>query len=194
MKKYIAFTAFLIGLSFFSKAQLTDPEIHALKGGRVKPDSSYIYALPFSPKSKFLLIQAYNSKMSHAGELSLDFKMKQGSKICAARDGMVESIKEDSDKGGLKSEFMNDGNHIVIRHSDGSMAMYWHLKKEGVIVKQGDNVLKGQHIGYSGNTGYTAFPHLHFQVQDANGRDIATRFYTRKGVKYLRPGKWYKAL
>ena len=194
MKIYIAFTAFLIGISFFSAAQLTDPEIRALKAGRVKPDSSYIYSLPFSNKSKFLLIQAYNSKMSHTGELSLDFKMKTGSKICAARDGVVENVKEDSDKGGLKSEFLNDGNHIIIRHADGSMAMYWHLEKDGVIVNPGEKVVQGQHIGYSGNTGYTAFPHLHFQVQDASGRDIGTRFYTKKGVKYLRPGKWYKTL
>ena len=119
--------------------------------------------------------------------------MKPGRKICAAREGIVESIKEDSDVGGLKNEYMNQGNHIIIRHSDGSMAMYWHLKKDGVQVSAGDSVSKGQHIGYSGNTGYSAFPHLHFQVQDAQGRDIATRFSTKKGVKYLRPAKWYRS-
>lgn len=192
MKKAIACIFCIINLSFFAQAQLSDTEIYALKGGRVKPDTSYIYSLPFSPRSKFLLIQAYNSKMSHAGELSLDFKMKKGSKICAAREGIVIAIKEDSDVGGLKSEYMNDGNHIIIRHIDGSTAMYWHLQKNAVLVNEGDTVAKGQHIGYSGNTGYSAFPHLHFQVQDKNGRDIATRFRTKKGVKYLRPGKWYR--
>ncbi|MFT3979380.1 MAG: M23 family metallopeptidase [Ferruginibacter sp.] len=175
-------------------AQLTDSEIRDLKAGRVKPDSSYIYSLPFSEGSKFLLIQAYNSKMSHTNELSLDFKMKPGRKICAAREGVVIAVKEDSDRGGLKNEYMSDGNHIIIRHADGSTAMYWHLRQNGVLVKEGDTVQKGQHIGYSGNTGYSAFPHLHFQVQDAQGRDIATRFYTRKGVRYLRPGKWYRKI
>lgn len=194
MKKSIALLFCLITLSNVIKAQLTDSEIYDLKAGKVKPDTSYIYALPYSPNSKFLLIQAYNSKMSHAGELSLDFKMKPGSKICAAREGIVESIKEDSDRGGLKSEYMNDGNHIIIRHADGSIAMYWHLKKDGVLVNAGDTIKKGQHIGFSGNTGYSAFPHLHFQVQDKNGKDIPTRFYTKKGVKYLRPGKWHKAV
>ena len=181
-------------LSFSAGAQLTDREIRDLKGGRVKPDFSPVYHLPFSTGSKFLLIQAYNSKMSHKNELSLDFKMKKGSKVCAARDGVVTAIKKDSDVGGLKDEYLSQGNHIIITHSDGSEAMYWHLKKDGVLVNVGDTVKLGQHIGYSGNTGYTAFPHLHFQVQDKNGNDIATRFLTKKGIIYLRPGKWYRAI
>jgi len=178
----------------FCSAQLTDQDIRTLKGGRVKPDNSYVYRLPFSIGSKFLLIQGYNSKMSHKNELSLDFKMKKGSKVCAARDGVVQEMREDSDLGGLNSKYLNEGNYIIVRHSDGSVAMYWHLKKDGALVNLGDTVVMGQHIGYSGNTGYTAFPHLHFQVQDKNGNDIATRFSTKRGVIYLRPGKWYKAV
>lgn len=173
-------------------AQLPDSQIRDLKSGKVKPDNSHIYNLPFAKGSKFLLIQAYNSKMSHQNELSLDFKMRKGSKICAARGGIVTAIKKDSDVGGLKEEYYSQGNHIIIKHNDGSTAMYWHLQYNGVLVNVGDTVQQGQHIGYSGNTGYSAFPHLHFQVQNVEGRDIATRFYTKKGVIYLRPGKWYK--
>ena len=69
--------------------------------------------------------------MSHKNELSLDFKMHKGSKICAARDGIVTAIKKDSDAGGLKDEYLSQGNHIIIQHSDGSTAMYWHLQKDG---------------------------------------------------------------
>jgi murein DD-endopeptidase MepM/ murein hydrolase activator NlpD len=191
--KWLLFLWFL-HFAFDTRAQLTDAEIYRLKSGRVKPDTSYIYQLPYSPGSRFLLIQAYNSKMSHTGELSLDFKMKQGSRVCAAREGIVEAAKKDSYVGGLKEEYLNQGNHIIIRHSDGSVAMYWHLQKDGVLVKVGDTVTRGQHIGYSGNTGYTAFPHLHFQVQDSQGRDIASRFATKKGIRYLRPAKYYKAI
>jgi murein DD-endopeptidase MepM/ murein hydrolase activator NlpD len=191
--KYIFILAGIF-LSMFTKAQLTDGEIRNLKGGRIKQDKSYIYFLPYAKGSRFLLIQAYNSKFSHEKELSLDFKMKQGSKICAAREGVVTAIKEDSDVGGLKDEYYNQGNHIIIEHSDGSVAMYWHLKKDGVLVNVGDTIQKGQHIGYSGNTGYTAFAHLHFQVQNKEGGDIATRFYTRRGIKYLRPGRFYKGV
>ena len=193
--KYPSLLLFIaIFIPTISIAQLTDQQIRNLKGGRAQPDTSYIYTLPYPAGNEFLLIQAYNSKMSHAGELSLDFKMKAGSKICAAREGVVETIKEDSDKGGLKAEFMNDGNHIIVRHADGSVAMYWHLKKDGVLVNVGDSITMGQHIGYSGNTGYSAFPHLHFQVQDKSGNDLPTRFRTKKGIKYLRPGKWHQAV
>jgi murein DD-endopeptidase MepM/ murein hydrolase activator NlpD len=180
--------------SLYSVAQLTNREIYDLKGGRVKPDNSYVYSLPFAKGSKFLLIQAYNSSMSHKNEISLDFKMKAGSKVCAARGGVVTVVEEGNDKGGLKDEYLSKGNHIIITHNDGSQAMYWHLQKDGALANEGDTVLQGQHIGYSGNTGYTAFPHLHFQVYDAAGKNIATRFYTRKGIIYLRPGKYYKRI
>lgn len=189
----LLFAAVISLMCFTTNAQLTDGEIKKLKGGRVKIDNSYVYNLPYQAGSKFLLIQAYNSSFSHKSELSLDFKMKEGSKICSARNGIVTAIKEDSDEGGTKDEFYDKGNHIIITHEDGSVAMYWHLKKEGVVINAGDTVIQGQLIGFSGNTGYSAFPHLHFQVQNKNGNDIATRFYTEKGIKYLRPGRRYKA-
>lgn len=187
-------TASFLCSSFFSFSQLSDAEIRDLKAGRVNPDKSHVYSLPFAKGSRFLLVQAYNSKMSHTNEISLDFKMKPGSRICAARGGVVTAVKEDSDQGGLKDEYLSKGNHVIIKHNDGSEAMYWHLQKEGVLVNVGDTVLQAGLIGYSGNTGYTAFPHLHFQVYDKDGKNIATRFYTKKGIGYLRPGKWYKRI
>jgi hypothetical protein len=41
------------------------------------------------PGKKFFLAQTANSYMSHKAELSLDFKMKKGSQICAAREGII---------------------------------------------------------------------------------------------------------
>lgn len=197
MKAFFPTLLFLF-LVMGTKAQLTPTQIHALKGGRVNPDRSFVYALPYQPGKKFMLIQGWQSSYSHKGEIALDFKMKKGSSVHAARDGVVESVMEDSDKGGLSPEYLALGNHISIRHSDGSVAHYWHLQKDGALVKEGDTVKIGQAIGLSGNTGYTAFPHLHFEVvgADENGqyRQVPIRFQTRKGIKYLRPGRWYKAV
>ena len=172
--------------------------IHDLKSGKFVDDSSYIYSLPFNNNKKVFLIQAYDSKMSHKGEFALDFKIKKKTKICAARNGVVIAAREDSEKGGLKPENMSDGNYISIQHSDGSVAHYWHLIKDGVLINVGDTITKGQVIGLSGNTGYSAFPHLHFEVVGNDGtgkiKQLPTRFYTNKGTVYLRPGKFYKAL
>lgn len=170
--------------------------IRELKAGKFIDDSSYIYELPFAPGKKVWLVQAYESSLSHKGERALDFKIKKGTAIHAAREGVVESLREDSKEGGLKTENLSDGNYVSIRHNDGSVAHYWHLDFEGVLVNRGDTVKKGQQIGLSGNTGYSAFPHLHFEVQgyDSRGnfKQLATRFRTTRGIKYLRPAKFYR--
>jgi murein DD-endopeptidase MepM/ murein hydrolase activator NlpD len=83
----------------------------------------------------------------------------------------------------------------VIQHGDNSRSGYWHLKKDGAVVNVGDTVKQGQVIGFSGKTGYAAIPHLHFIVwrnNRGNWQQIATRFQTSKGIKYLKPWKWYR--
>lgn len=186
---------FLILLPVLAQTQ-GQYSIRDLKDGKNKKDSSFIYDLPFEHKKKVFLIQAYESMFSHKGERALDFKVKTGTKICAARSGVIMALRKDSDKGGLKQEHLSDGNFIMIKHNDGSVAHYWHLQKDGVLVDMGDSVKTGQLIGLSGNTGFSAFPHLHFEVQgyDAAGNyvQLPTRFYSQKGINYLRPGKYYR--
>jgi murein DD-endopeptidase MepM/ murein hydrolase activator NlpD len=166
-----------------------------LKDGKFSADSSYVYALPFEYGRSHFLVQGYDSKLSHRGEVALDFKMRKGSWVCAMRDGVVMEVKEDSNRGGLKRRHFSDGNYILVIHNDSSYAWYFHLAKEGAIVSVGELVTKGQHIGFSGNTGYSAFPHLHVEVvvHDGGGfKQIPMRFQLRGGVYYLRPGNFYR--
>lgn len=197
MRACFSITLLLFSCVCFSQTQ-DDYTIRDLKGGKFVTDNTPVYLLPFEKGKKVFLIQAYESKMSHKGERALDFKVKKKTKICAARDGVVIAAREDSDKGGLKPENLSDGNYISIRHADGSVAHYWHLIKDGVFVNEGDTVKAGQLIGQTGNTGYSAFPHLHFEVigNDASGnyKQLATRFKTKKGIKYLRPAKFYRSV
>jgi murein DD-endopeptidase MepM/ murein hydrolase activator NlpD len=160
------------------------------------PDTSYIYRLPFETGKKVFLIQGYESAFSHKNYKALDFKVKINTPVHAARSGVVTAVRGDSDEGGLKRENLADGNYIFVQHDDGSQAQYWHFRLNGILVKTGDVITAGQLIGYSGNTGYSAFPHLHFEVSgtdmDGHYKSLPTRFYTEKDVVYLRPGRFYK--
>lgn len=170
-------------------------EFRDLQKGKIKDDTSYVYSLPYEKGRSFFILQGYFSRLTHKNRAALDFKMRRGTKILAARGGVVLRVKEDGDKGGLKPEDRQHGNHVVIQHEDGSRAAYWHLQKDGAVVNIGDTVSTGQWIGISGKTGFTAMPHLHFMVWKStpNGwEQIATRFHTKKGPRYLRPFHFYR--
>jgi murein DD-endopeptidase MepM/ murein hydrolase activator NlpD len=171
--------------------------VKLLQKGKLRDDTSYVYDLPFEKGKKYFLVQGYFSHLSHKERAALDFRMKRGTKICAARDGVVVRVKEDGDRGGWNSKYRQYGNNIVIQHEDGSRAGYWHLQKDGALVNVGDTVTKGQVIALSGKTGYAFLPHLHFLVWtfDNNNRwqQVPTRFRTSKGIKYLRSWKKYKS-
>lgn len=171
-------------------------QIKGLQKGIIKDDTSYVYSLPYEEGRSFLIVQGYYGIFSHQNRAALDFKMKRGTKVCAARGGVVIRIKEDSDRGGTNKKYRSDGNNIVIQHEDGSRAGYWHLRKNGALVNAGDTVRQGQVIGLSGKTGYAAAPHLHFLVwtydEVRKWRPVATRFQTAKGIIYLRAWRWYR--
>ncbi len=130
--------------------------------------SKIIYTLPV-PKEKITKTDVTHSP-AHQGNLSnsIDFIVPEGTEIYAAADGVVIEIKDDSNVGGEGVEFWNEGNYIKIEH-DGETTLYEHLKFKGVAVKLNERVGQHQLIGYSGNTGYSDMPHLHFEVQKRFG-------------------------
>lgn len=170
-------------------------EVKQLQKGVIKDDTSYVYALPYEEEKSFRVIQGYFSRFTHKERAALDFNMKRGTNITAAREGVVVRVKEDGTKGGLKSKYRSHGNNIVIQHPDGSRSGYWHLQHNGALVNVGDTVKKGQVIALSGKTGYAMVPHLHFLVWRSGGgqwQQIPTRFQTSKGIRYLRSWKKYR--
>ena len=154
-------------------------EVKLLQKGKIKEDTSFVYTLPYEDGSAYRVIQGYYSKFTHRNRVALDFKMKTGTKIFAVRDGIIVRAQENNNKGGWKPKFRQYANFLVIEHDDGTRAGYWHLQQNGIVGKIGDKVKQGQLIGYSGNTGYTFLPHLHFMVwTNRNGQwqQIPTRF------------------
>ena len=155
---------------------------------------SYVYELPFAKNASFRVVQGYGGKFSHKNKAALDFAMPVGTPVHAARGGEIFSYKDDSDAGGPFSKYSRKANYIMIRHDDGSYGCYWHLQKDGVVVKKG-KVKKGQLIGYSGNTGFVLRPHLHFAVKKVLNYEmnsfIQTRFHTSEGIQILDAGSSY---
>lgn len=163
-------------------------------------DDRQLYSLPFKSGETYSVIQGYGGFFSHKDEnfYALDFDMPVGSAVCASRDGIVVDLKNDSDISGSSKEYADDGNYIVIEHSDKTLGEYWHLKKNGTFVDIGQVVKAGMPIGLSGNTGFSSGPHLHFAVTSpVNGQSFKsykTRFMTSSGiVDELIEGQRYSA-
>lgn len=184
------FSVIILGLftgCYVSKNPVKQEAIR-LKHGQAGVDTSYVYALPYEAGKSFRVIQGYFSQFTHKERAALDFNMKTGTAIMAAREGVVMRVKKDGKRGGLKDKYRSQGNHIIIQHDDGSRAGYWHLQYDGIKVEVGDTVSRGQLLGYSGKTGYAIIPHLHFLVwrnRDNQWQPVPTRFNTSSGIRYL---------
>jgi murein DD-endopeptidase MepM/ murein hydrolase activator NlpD len=182
---------------FFSSCALVQNNNYMARADVLMGDHNVVYSLPFEKGKKVFVVQGYESMFSHKGDYAIDFKVAQGTKIVAARDGVVFFARENNTTGGVSKKYVGKGNGITIKHSDGTYAHYWHLQYNGALVAVGDSVQQGQVIGLSGSTGFSAFPHLHFEVtrQSRISRDdFPVLFLTQKGAKFLQPLRWYKAL
>jgi murein DD-endopeptidase MepM/ murein hydrolase activator NlpD len=129
-------------------------------------DNSYIYSLPYERGNSHKILQSFDGKFSHSdgSRYAVDFSMPEGTPVHASRGGTVVGVREHNNTGGPSKDLEGLANHVIIRHQDGTIGEYEHLKKDGAAVEIGDSVNKGQLIGYSGNTGFSTAPHLHFGV------------------------------
>ncbi|WP_169337032.1 M23 family metallopeptidase [Algicola sagamiensis] len=147
------------------------------------------YDLPFPVTAPVKVSQSCYGRFSHnrpGSKHAVDFQLEQGTPVIAARSGVVIELKDNSDKGGPHPKYRPHANYILIMHDDGTYAGYFHLKKGGSKVKRGRYVNQGEVIGYSGNTGYSSGPHLHFVVRKASIKNLTEsvkiKFETKDGI------------
>jgi murein DD-endopeptidase MepM/ murein hydrolase activator NlpD len=160
-----------------------------LGGRRSSASNDADYAMPFK-SGRYVVMQGPRGSYSHfAGsesENAVDWTVPEGTVVCAAREGRVVGVREDSTVGGPDRKLRPLANYVIIKHADGTFADYVHLKPGGALVKMGDEVTVGQPIGLSGQTGFTSAPHLHFSVfQAIDGKKKLTlpfRLKTDRGV------------
>ncbi|MGH8050010.1 MAG: M23 family metallopeptidase [Arenimonas sp.] len=154
------------------------PMIRDLRSLRIPGDPHAIpdevtYSLPIDENSRWELGQEFNGEYSHHDEqnrYAVDFIVPIGTPVLAARPGVVMETIANYEGGGQNAKrYAARANFIRILHDDGSMALYAHLKENGILVNTGQRVGLGEPIGYSGNTGFSSGPHLHFALQINTG-------------------------
>lgn len=106
--------------------------------------------------------QIYSGK----GHTGVDFRASIGTPVKASLSGKVSGVANTDIVRGCYSY----GKWVMISHPNGLSTLYAHLSLQTVSI--GQEVNTGQIIGYSGNTGYTTGPHLHFGVYATEGVQI----------------------
>lgn len=99
----------------------------------------------------------YHTQRMHTG---LDFTATTGTNVLATGNGVVEKIER---------KMWGYGNCVVINHGYGYKTRYAHLNDFNV--KEGQQVTRGQIIGFVGSTGKSTAPHLHYEVEK-NGKKV----------------------
>ena len=170
-RAFAGMTAFVAGMTVFFA-------VHA----------EVLYRVPWADNLTFTISQApgevVTTHIAARNREAVDFGMPEGTSVLAARAGVV--IQTEARFGASKDEepVTHEGNFARVRHEDGTIATYAHLKNRGVAVAAGEKVETGALIGYSGATGDTNGAQLHFGVsrwqETPDGRfevSVPVRFY-----------------
>ena len=115
---------------------------------------SYFFQVPITYQrisSEFTKKRWHPVLKRFRAHLGTDFAAPKGRTIFAAGDGRIEFA-------GIKGGY---GKTIIINHGNGYKTLYAHQNGFAKGIKQGQNIKKGEHIGYVGNTGLSSGPHLH---------------------------------
>ena len=143
MRRLTALTASIfltmVALLTFNLYAQNPPSIHPLGEGTKVTSHFGMRTHPILKKKAF-----------HKG---IDFKAAEGTPIYATADGHVKAVIE-GDTG--------HGNHVIIQHDEEYKTVYANLSE--FVVSAGTKVKKGQLIAYSGNSGASTAPHLHYEV------------------------------
>lgn len=136
------------------------------------------FHLPWPAGERFRVTQGNGGSSTHMELYAWDFPMPVGSPVLAAAAGVVVDLRDRvAGSSGVDQGESQAENFVAIDHGGGLKSIYAHLDFQGVAVNIGQLVPAGQVIGYSGNTGFSTAPHLHYEVRDALDQSVSTGFF-----------------
>ncbi|GEM_PF-5595753 len=121
----------------------------------------------------------------------IDFRLPIGTAVFAALDGIVEvAIDHFEDNGRTEHEFFRKCNYLILKHPYNEYSVYAHLQQGSIAARVGEHVRKNQQIGVVGLSGFTSYPHLHFEVYKKNEEfgdpTLLVQFEFRKRIFTMR--------
>ena len=106
----------------------------------------------FGDSRLFRYIDNTTDSTVHAG---IDFGVPTGTQVWSCAGGRV-----------VMARFrIVTGNSVVLEHLPGLYSLYYHM--DNIVVKEGDIILAGVLLGFSGSTGLATGPHLHWEIRAA---------------------------
>lgn len=115
----------------------------------------------------YTITGGYGEGRSYESHGGTDIAASIGTPIYAANSGTVIDTSNDCSHSSAGVGGCNHGggygNHVWIQHDNGYQTIYGHMINTAV--STGEYVSKGQLIGYSGSTGWSTGPHLHFELR-----------------------------
>ncbi|MDG5491162.1 peptidoglycan DD-metalloendopeptidase family protein [Psychroserpens sp. SPM9] len=98
-----------------------------------------------------------------------------GVEIIAAAPGQIVAKSDGAFDRSCDFNTTTPWNAVYIQHSDGSVAIYGHMKNGSVTTKNiGDMVTEGEYLGIVGSSGVSTGPHLHFEVYEGVVDNVLT--------------------
>lgn len=117
----------------------------------------------------YYVSQGFMGEASHSGHAqshyAVDIAVPEGTPVIAVAPGRVMDVERNFSRSGWAADYADEANFVRVLHKDGSMAVYAHLQPDGIEVVAGQSIKAGQLLAYSGNTGFSTGPHLHFALQ-----------------------------
>ncbi|KFG74872.1 M23 family metallopeptidase [Streptomyces mutabilis] len=134
-----------------------------LAGASPASAADYYYELPYPAGEAYKVTQGPEGTYSHTGpynEYAWDFALPENYEVSAVQAGTIVYSNW--------SPYWENGIEVMIRHSNGTCSHYAHLNR--AIYNAGTWVPQGRVVAWSGNTGNSSGPHLHYQVINCDTR------------------------